>query len=374
VGLFENYFSHAAIHPNHPAMVALNFGGDGRPELVSLFEENGLPIMYMSEPEVAKVLAAVPDTLGLNQEQIDNMPPFVRYFKCENSIETGEPGCGWFKFTPDHCGDRRFRTSWHPGWKWHGTFGNMITLSLTEMLEDALKYLLEKETYVADDLLDQLRSEEDEEYQKFFASNITEHGRTGILPEDQLDGLDMSLVLRTRPICHTCRLPAMSRYLGLTTETPPGDMLHYPMGFALEEAKLQADDNSKMKLVWDAGQRQVCEIPLNQDHKDYYLVTPQHYGTGEPYKGLVMVTMTGCYWGECTPGEIREDGYASGTLEMEINGVKVTSATVASESHFVRHGDRELFFPPNDQGRFEIRVKVNGAETEFARFSAFVIW
>ena len=172
------------------------------------------------------------------------------------------------------------------------------------------------------------------------------------------------------------------------TETPVGDMLHYPLGISFEEARAQAADDGKMRLVWEAKDRQQCEVPLNQDYKDYYIVTPgdwqsltipndreaNYYGTGEPYKGLVMVTMPGCDWGQCPTGDIREDGYASGTLEMEINGVRVTSATVAWGSHFLRHGEGEVYFPANEQGRFEIRVKVNGEPTVFTRFSAFTIW
>ncbi|GKZ01031.1 hypothetical protein MPSEU_001054500 [Mayamaea pseudoterrestris] len=388
LGIFENFFSHAAMHLNRPAMVALN--ANGRFDLVGQLEENGLPIMYMSEPEVKKVFEAVPDTLGRTQEQIDEMPLIVRNFKCDNKIEVGDPGCADLKFTPDHCPDRKFRTSWHPGWRWHLTFGNIIALTLTEMLEDALKYLMEREAYTVPELLSQLRAEEVEEFQNFTNSDILTPGKTDIVSEDQLNGLDMRTLLRSKPICRTCRLPAMARYLGLMTETTPGDMFHYPMGSSYEEATSQANEQSMMRLVWEAKDRQQCEVPLNQDFKDYYMVTAQdgwqsliipndreadYYKASDPYKGIVMVTMPICDWGNCPAGAIREDGYASGSLEMTVNGVKVTNATVAWGSHFLRHGDGEVIFPPNDQGRFEIKVRVNGDTTaNHARFSTFTIW
>ena len=358
-------------------------------EIIDHMEESGLPIIHMVQSEFNEIFARIPDTLGLSQEEIDRMPPMLRYFKCDNQVESGEPGCGDNKFSNDHCTDRKFRVSWHPGWKWHGLYGNIMALTLTDILEDALKFLVEKETYNTEELLRELIDDEGQDYDKFFASNLTDFGNNGIVPKEEQDKLDMRMVLRKRPFCRICRLPAQARYLGLMTETPPGGMLHYEKGISLMEARQNPNVGGQMRLIFEEKDRQQCEIPLNQDYKDYYIVTgkddwqyitipndreAQHYGDGEPLQGLIMLTMPGCDWGQCPDDDIRASGYEEGTIEMEINGIKVTSATLASGSHFVRHGDKELFFPSNNEGRFEIRVKLNAKETSFTRFSAFTIW
>jgi hypothetical protein len=59
---------------------------------------------------------AIPDTMGLSDEEVAEMPEFVRSFKCDKQIEKGDPGCGKEKWNVTICSRRKFKTSWHPGW------------------------------------------------------------------------------------------------------------------------------------------------------------------------------------------------------------------------------------------------------------------
>lgn len=68
----------------------------------------------------------IPDTDGKTQDEIDNMPPYIRSFRCGKRIESGEPTCDDSKYTnlpgvPDEDPCSNFgHASWHPGWYvWH---------------------------------------------------------------------------------------------------------------------------------------------------------------------------------------------------------------------------------------------------------------
>jgi len=77
-------------------------------------EPRGMAALY--ETDWKEVQNLIPDSEGMSEEQLKTMPPFVRSFRCGRQVETGEPGCGANKFDTSVCPDRRFRTSWHPGW------------------------------------------------------------------------------------------------------------------------------------------------------------------------------------------------------------------------------------------------------------------
>ena len=57
------------------------------------------------------------NVFGMSNEDIEEMPRLVRHFKCQGSIESGNPGCDSNKFThvQGKCGERKGKTRWHPG-------------------------------------------------------------------------------------------------------------------------------------------------------------------------------------------------------------------------------------------------------------------
>ena len=119
VGIFENYFAHAAIHPNRPSMIAFNAGGRSGPArqaVIQAMEEHGMAIMSLEDGSVARIVRDVlPESFGLSQEQLQSMGPLVRNMKCDGQVEVGDPFCGSERWSP-LCPERKYKAKWHPGW------------------------------------------------------------------------------------------------------------------------------------------------------------------------------------------------------------------------------------------------------------------
>jgi hypothetical protein len=113
------YFLRAGTLAQQPAIVGYNLvqGRNGeRPKTIQAVEDTGMPA-FLLDNEVDKAInAAIPDTFGLSDEEIAEMPKFVRNFKCQNQVEKGDPGCDENKWNLTICAFRPFKTSWHPGW------------------------------------------------------------------------------------------------------------------------------------------------------------------------------------------------------------------------------------------------------------------
>jgi hypothetical protein len=91
--------------------------------------------------------------------------------------------------------------------------GNLIALSLCFVIEDALHELvLIKSDPSFPDLL---RAEADADFQSFMNSDLPKASAKVIVPKD----IDGELVLRGPNFCHTARLPADIRHLGMLTES-----------------------------------------------------------------------------------------------------------------------------------------------------------
>jgi hypothetical protein len=111
------YFLRAGILAHQPAVVALHLGRDsGRVKAVQAAEDTGIPAFLMDEMEDRAIQDAIPDTFGLSDAEIAEMPDFVRNFRCGKQVENGDPGCKDLKFNSTMCNGRKFRVSWHPGW------------------------------------------------------------------------------------------------------------------------------------------------------------------------------------------------------------------------------------------------------------------
>jgi hypothetical protein len=112
----SQYFLRAAILPNRPALVGLHMGGHaGRRTVMKELEEIGLTSLVLDNGEEGAMNNVIPETTG-SDEEVAEMPEFVRHFKCGKQIEKGDPGCKENKWNATMCNGRKFRTSWHPGW------------------------------------------------------------------------------------------------------------------------------------------------------------------------------------------------------------------------------------------------------------------
>jgi hypothetical protein len=55
------------------------------------------------------ITAAVPDMFGKSEQEIEKIPPYIQYFKCEDKFEKGDPGCGAHKYNATLCENRKYR-------------------------------------------------------------------------------------------------------------------------------------------------------------------------------------------------------------------------------------------------------------------------
>jgi hypothetical protein len=88
-----------------------------REELKSV-EAIRLTTLTMEENLYSNMIKEVPEMFGLNQEQIDAIPPFIRHFRCQDQTdqtENGNPTCETEKYSKDICPKRAKQAAWHPG-------------------------------------------------------------------------------------------------------------------------------------------------------------------------------------------------------------------------------------------------------------------
>ena len=384
------YFRRAGLHPNRPAVVGINVG-DGkkapgnvpRIKKIQNLSDMGLTATYLRWTEVIKTIDAVPSSLNKTTDDLLSMPPLVRNFKCGNVLEKGEPFCGHQKYNKEVCENRKFKTSWHPGWKHHAMEGNILALSLMEMLGDALKQLQSDPPSDPSAMLADLLHREDADYDRFFRSNTVEDFDSIVR-----DDFDFEWILQNRGICHTGLIPSQIRYKGILSETTSNIGYHdYEKAISFEDASSTPNDGELMRLTYE-DLRQECSVALNIDYKDYFSLHP-HEGWKKmlipnraaikeyrvpnqtPLKGLVGFALGSCSWGKCKEPDAREADFLD-FVSMTVNGVSVTNTTLFQGSAvFLQHSDGH-YFAPNQDGQFEIRAKV--AEGKYARFLAFFVW
>jgi hypothetical protein len=336
----ELFMVRAAYLPSRPVAVAfpreqqLDVEEDAhhrqrRRHVLANLAQYGLPAFVQDEAEFQSVLKKhVPDTFGKTQSEIDHMSRFTRSFVCQGQVEEGDPYCDDEKFDTTVCPDRRFRTSWHPGWKWHAYQGNLMAVFVVKAVEHAVEMLRQRALHREDVdltmLQEQLVESERSDYQSVMG-NVSAR-----LPpyahryhrQQQPDGDDANddkeiddstpnevpgdadtvdddgdqwlrqLYYTSPNYCHIALLPSEIRYRGILDEhpTPPvlanGRTVTDPVDFepALVRNPWEAireDDNNwnasssdEMVLLGDPDTRQVdCPIPLNVDHQDFFFVS-----------------------------------------------------------------------------------------------------
>jgi hypothetical protein len=268
-------------------------------------------------------------------------------------------------------------------------YGTMMALAMAELLEEALKLQIEHSNEDPMQLLSTFKAEEDEEYDKFYGSQAAPAAL--LLVDDP--AIDASLIVRKQSICRTARLPAQTRYLGIMTNSDKVSYTDYDVGMHVDEAKTTPNNpNSEMRLVYEEshGSRN-CPFPLNQDFKDYYLITPsdewqsitvpsdrelEYYGRSlvdSPLKGMIMIAFAACGW-KCPAGDLRETAFDSGGIEIQVNNIPVTHQITAWGGTFLKYEEgKNAYFPPNAEGRYEIRARVTDANG-YMRLSGISIW
>lgn len=113
-----HYFYRASLSPGRPAILGLNMDGrygSSRVDQLSSLEKMGMSAFWMNPTTVTAMNAAIPDTLGMPEDDIKALPDFVRNFKCSGQIEKGDPYCFKDKYNEFACPKRKGKAHWHPG-------------------------------------------------------------------------------------------------------------------------------------------------------------------------------------------------------------------------------------------------------------------
>jgi len=394
------YDERIGLHPNRPAIMDINILAEAESEHLQTIqreEERGLTALYLNPSEFKTMKNAFPDTFGLNASQINAMPSFVRHFKCRDFFEKGDPYCGEKKYDNDEiCPDRGMMADWHPGWKMMALWGNTFALFLSDMLIDAIDEL--KSAANPTDVLNQLKREEDMDYKSFFESTSAKDSTDyDLVPKDSdlVNGANASIFFSENSVCHTARLPAQTRYLGILTESKQNGVHEYFKGISLSEARNMTSDGSaeiSMPLVYDESERQSCEVELNRDYQDHFFASSRmgwatmiipneaekraYVKDSQKFLGVLVLCLVKCPWDECEDGaELRKDAIFSGQLHFQVNGIPVTNATDLIQGCMVLRGQQGHHWQPNADGQYVLRTQVlgNGTDFSFVRVSSLIL-
>mmetsp|Transcript_17490 Transcript_17490/g.26477 ORF Transcript_17490/g.26477 Transcript_17490/m.26477 type:complete len:690 (-) Transcript_17490:415-2484(-) len=379
------YLSRAGTHRNRPAFIGINIHGFDFEEKLSVYkkaEAKGLTTFYLSGEVIKNMQDVVPDMFGMNQEEIDAIPEYVRYFKCQNEIEKSDPGCADNKYNEALCSNRRHKAPWHPGWKSNSLYGNLMAFFLIENLESTIEELI-KEDFDPATKLRELKDEEQKDYEIFANDGKLENvAIPGFLEESIVPDVHPDMIHHAQTICHTALAPSKLRYEGILTETDLKGIIDYEQGIS----KVKADKGKSegpMRLVFDEGQRNPpCPVLTKVDYKDFFYANEkdgwtslsipndsekQEYGPWTP-RGLIMVCFLICDWGKCPDGDIREPALKDEKLKMKVNGVNVVELIQTAECSIMKHDDG-YFFEADDNGRYEIEVLIVPSETETIQYT-----
>jgi len=208
-----------------------------------------------------------------------------------------------------------------------------------------------------------------------------------------MGGLKANELYRNKAICHTALLPAETRYLGILTESNKTGFHSYDTGIELNSAKEQTPNGTELPLVYDPGTRPNCEVDLNMDFKDYWIVkgkddwksiTVPNSAEIEAYAkdgfqpaGIVMICLMKCDWGKCPEGELQKAGFADGRLQFEVNGDKIVNMTGYDEwaqCSALRGEKNGHYHKPNEAGKFELKARIDDNNTKsFARIMSVIV-
>jgi hypothetical protein len=394
-----HYAYRGAISKGRPAFLGIRFGQDDERETaMRVLGEYGMTTFIQEDGGYAKMREGVPDTFGLNTNEINAMPEYVRNFRCDGLYEKGEPFCEDEKYSSEICKDRAGKAPWHPGIKSHAMVGHSLALFLVENLQSALEGLIELEAENTESLLARLLQEEDELFEGHLTKgDFQDLAKKTFLPdhddEEKLEE-DVTFFFTGKSMCHTARTPARTRYLGFLTNTDkvggpaPVGRETYDVGI---EDKNAPKDGDEMLLVWtDADlHQQDCPVTVSPDYKDSFLahgsgwnalVFPNEaerkaYGyKPSELHGVIAVAFTSCDWDRCEKGYLgwKDFGGEENKWEMKVNGVPVESLVSVGKYVYVLRGENGINFSPSSTDDYKFEIKVN-TESGYVKISSFIV-
>lgn len=407
-GLMLHYMYRGALAPTRPAVMMIHYGGRSsayRQVRMKELDDMGLASFLFEENAMKVMRDNFPDSAGLSKEVLDTMPEYVKNYRCGASIEKGDPYCDSDKYTTFMCTPRMKQASWHPGYKDHAMVGHGLSLFLMEALLGALQELEEHPDTDTTALLSQLLEEDTDMHKNFTEADLPKDHLNVLQMEEVVkhdETIDASFFFKGSSMCHTARLPAQIRYKGILTETdevggpaPFGEETYY-VGFDKKDAKTKKTENGELRVVYEINkERELCKNDevktiVKPDYPDSFyanyldgwtkLTFPnnaekKHYGYDPSHhRGFIVVHPRKCDWGKCPKGMLTAvEDHEGNNWEMKINNEVVSKMINMGAQAVIAKGKDGFRFPPNENGQYEIQIKVN-KENHYLELSDFVLY
>ena len=267
----------------------------------------------------------------------------------------------------------------------------MLALFFLDIFIESLDDLLDQDELSNSALLQNLTSVEHDLHQEL--RNIE-------LPEWTTEGEVFFLRNFTKEfwldhsVCRTARLPAQSRYLGITTNTnkvgpmaPVGQEL-FDIGVPMEEA-IANKDSVEMQLTYDPSpdEREVCDVLLKPDYKDYFLThrnngsqkmffpnkkEKQAYGyDAASSHGMLVAWFGACDWGQCPEGDLHPPDLLS-KADINVNNRKVVEFVDVGLHGWLLVGKTGPKWETDEQDGFTIQIRVKEKDS-YVRLMTLVV-
>lgn len=275
-------------------------------------------------------------------------------------------------------------------------WGNILALFLGDMLLDSIAEIAGA-TVDRAQLLSELQKQEDADYALFESSWRPDVIDYNLVPLDNdiVDAANVSVFFRNPSVCHTAKLPAETRHLGILTESEQVGVHDYEYfkGISTKEAKNMAvEGNTEMPLVYDEGDRESCdEAEIKRDYKDYFMLSSKmgsatltvpneaerqaYCRDSKKLLGIVVLCVVPCDWGKCPEGELQLDAIENGTMKMEVNDQPVTNVTDFRGCAILR-GEEGHRWKQNDANQFVLKASIAddvNATFSYLRISSLIV-
>jgi len=283
--------------------------------------------------------------------------------------------------------------------KSHALDGHALALFITGALIDAISDLVSHPSTDPSELLAELLKAEDVAFESLRNGDLGARTNQIFSPGDVsvLDpSLDLDALWKKPSLCRTGRTPSQTRYLGYAANsdrvggpTIPGSE-EYDTCVPVDKAAKTSLQQGGALVLACGSDHEVCEGAIvKPDYKDFFY-THSKFGWAslsipndkerEAYgydpslvKGFVLLSFSTCDWGRCSPGDLKPEDLALGKFEMKVNGKAVTEIVNLGAEVIVLKGGDGFSWKPNDNGVFELAVRVK-EDNGYVRISSIILY
>ena len=282
--------------------------------------------------------------------------------------------------------------------------GHGLSLFLTEALLATVRDMSDLEVEDTTLLLSQLLKEDIDLHNNFKNAELPDLSAKlldlkNVTVADGEASIDASLFFKGKSMCHTARLPAQTRYLGILTDTdevgqpaPYGEETYY-LGHNMKEAKETATENGEMRIVYEESKERETEctgVIVKPDYPDSIYVNSldgwaklkfpnaaekQLYGYDPAeHQGIIIMHIKKCDWGKCPNNFLTTKDFANGDWEIKVNNQQITQLVDVDErSGSMLKGENGFRFAPDENGQYEIEIKIN-TDKKFVQIADFALF